>query len=196
MTKKVKTMCSGRSVLRFTVLSAGLVLVSSFGIQLAQAQSELPCIDTVFGEVLCGVDSTALARGPLLDRIDIHMQAHVGRKVETVHVKAAADVVVAEITIQKEGFIGWHSHPGPAIVVVKTGTLTIYDAEPAGTTCTEGRSYGPGQSFVDLGQGHIHNAKNHSTENVLVYVTYLDVPPGQSPLQPEEQGAFCTLPTP
>ena len=53
------------------------------------------------------------------------------------------------------GHTGWHSHPGPAIALVKNGQLTLYSSEdPA---CT-GRPFGAGQAFVDSGQGHVHMA--------------------------------------
>jgi hypothetical protein len=32
------------------------------------------------------------------------------------------------------GSTGWHSHPGPAVVIVKSGSLTLYDAG-ASVTC-------------------------------------------------------------
>ena len=58
-----------------------------------------------------------------------------------------ADVEVTNGSANAGGYSGWHFHPGPVLVLVKTGTLTIYHADdpqcrgtvyPAGTTFIEG----------------------------------------------------------
>jgi hypothetical protein len=41
----------------------------------------------------------------------------VGGKLGAVEVHDAADTIVQQVTVQPGGFTGWHSHPGPAIVV-------------------------------------------------------------------------------
>jgi hypothetical protein len=50
--------------------------------------------------------------------------------------KGPIDVADQTITIQPGGHTGWHSHPGPALVVIKQGTLTLYDGDE-GTTPVE-----------------------------------------------------------
>ena len=66
--------------------------------------------------------------------------------------------------------------PRTGVVVIKTGALTFYSSEDP--TCT-GRTYTAGQAFIDSGQGHIHIARNLSaSENVELWATYFDVPPG------------------
>src|SRR5215469_17783903 len=40
---------------------------------------------------------------------------------------APTDTVVMTTTIAPGGSTGWHSHPGPAFIVVTQGTLTVYD---------------------------------------------------------------------
>jgi hypothetical protein len=87
-------------------------------------------------------------------------------------------VVVLTTTIYPGGSTGWHSHPGPAFIVVIRGTLTVYDGDDP--TCTPHR-YGPGTGFVDPGFGHLHIARNEGTTPVTVVQTYLNVPPGGSP---------------
>ena len=47
------------------------------------------------------------------------------------------DVVVLTTTINPGGSTGWHSHPGPAFIVVIRGTLTVYDGDDP--TCTPHR---------------------------------------------------------
>jgi len=91
---------------------------------------------------------------------------------------APTDTVVLTTTIAPGGSTGWHSHPGPAFIVVTQGTLTVYDGnDPA---CTP-HQYGPGSGFFDPGFGHVHIARNEGSTPVTVVQTYLNVPPGASP---------------
>ena len=91
--------------------------------------------------------------------------------------KDPTDTVILTTTIAPGGSTGWHSHPGPAFVVVVQGTLTLYDGDDP--TCTPHR-YGPGTGFLDPGFGHVHIARNEGTTPVIVVATDLDVPPGGS----------------
>jgi quercetin dioxygenase-like cupin family protein len=137
-----------------------------------------------------GLHPTILARAPFADPFSMKVKAHVGGKQELAQVHDAADTIVQEVIVDPGGFTGWHTHPGPAIVVVKEGTFTYYDGEDP--TCTP-FPYGPGETFVDLGQGHVHSAWNHSTTiPVKVYVTYFDVPPEvPSPFIAAGDPGFC-----
>ena len=82
----------------------------------------------------------------------------------------ATDVHVLENIIAPGGTFGWHSHPGPSLVIVKAGTLSVYHAED----CTTPEDFGPaspnGSTFVD--QGHdLHMVRNNSTTDIAdVYV--------------------------
>jgi quercetin dioxygenase-like cupin family protein len=82
-----------------------------------------------------------------------------------------------QIVIAPGGSTGWHSHPGPAVVLVKAGELTLYSSEDP--TCT-GETYSAGTGFVDSGQGHVHIARNLSQSPTELWVTYFDVPAGES----------------
>jgi len=83
---------------------------------------------------------------------------------------APTDTVVLTTTIAPGGSTGWHSHPGPAFIVVDGN-------DPA---CTP-HQYGPGTGFFDPGFGHVHLARNEGAAPVTVVQTYLNVPPGGSP---------------
>ena len=121
------------------------------------------------------VSATVLARAGFVDPVDIKFKIK-GQHQEVLHVQDAQETVVQQIVIGPGGHTGWHSHPGPVVVLVKTGELTLYSAEDR--TCT-GRTYSAGQSFIDSGQGHLHIARNLSqSENTELWVTYFDVPPG------------------
>jgi quercetin dioxygenase-like cupin family protein len=91
--------------------------------------------------------------------------------------KGPIDVADQTITIQPGGHTGWHSHPGPALVVIKSGTLTLYDGDDP--NCTP-HAFNAGSAFVDRGGGHAHIARNEGTTPVEVSVTYL-LPVGAGP---------------
>jgi quercetin dioxygenase-like cupin family protein len=91
--------------------------------------------------------------------------------------KDPTDTVVTTTTIAPGGSTGWHSHPGPAFIVVTQGTLTVYDGDdPA---CAP-HLYTPGTGFLDAGLGHVHIARNEGTTPVTVVQAYLNVPPAGS----------------
>ena len=48
--------------------------------------------------------------------------------------KGPSDVHVTINTVAPGGNSGWHTHPGPSFVVVKSGTATLYDGDDP--TCT------------------------------------------------------------
>ena len=64
----------------------------------------------------------------------------------TIPLHVGTDVAMATITVQPGGSSGWHSHPGGAIIVVKEGTLTVY--ESIGKHC-EVETYSAGQAFIE-----------------------------------------------
>ena len=87
--------------------------------------------------------------------------------------KGPTDVHFIENKIAPGGTFGWHSHPGPSLVVVKTGALTLYKASDPDCAPTVVQA---GSGFVDNG-GDIHVVKNEGTVEAVVYVVSL-VPHG------------------
>jgi len=67
---------------------------------------------------------------------------------------------------------GWHFHRTLVVVVVTSGTLTLYDSNDA--SC-EPRRYSAGQGFIEP-QDHVHVARNEGTRTVSIYATYIGVP--------------------
>jgi quercetin dioxygenase-like cupin family protein len=126
-----------------------------------------------------GFTSTVLARGSFSDAIDVQFRIKADGRTQVVHVDDPTQMVMAKITIAAGGALPWHTHPGPALVTVAAGELTVVD----GDHC-EARRYVAGSSFMDSGQGHVHTAYNSGAVEMTLYVTYLDVPVGQSPLVP------------
>jgi quercetin dioxygenase-like cupin family protein len=130
---------------------------------------------TVVGGIAFGTPSSPLtveqARGPLVDRpLDVSMDFENGSEVE-LKTKGPIDVAVQRIAVDPGETFGWHSHPGPTIVTVKSGTLTLYHAED----CTNGIDYTAGQSFSNL-PDEIHLARNNSTTQELVIFASYFVP--------------------
>lgn len=92
-----------------------------------------------------------------------------------INVKGATDVHVLENIIAPNGTFGWHSHPGPSLVIVKSGTLSAYH----GPECKR-IDYGPGSrlgsTFVDDGHD-LHLVRNNGAVDTEVYVVSI-VPAG------------------
>lgn len=132
-----------------------------------------------------GFTSTVLARGSFTDDIDATFRIKLDYATKVVHVNDPTQMVMAKVTIAPGGALPWHTHPGPALVTVTAGELTVVDSEGC-----EVRRYAAGSSFMDSGHGHVHVAFNSGAAEMVLYVTYLDVPVGQSPLVPV-QGPAC-----
>jgi quercetin dioxygenase-like cupin family protein len=124
-----------------------------------------------------GVVGTILVRAGFVEPVDIKFKVWEGERQEIIQVRGAQHTVMQQIVIAPGGSTGWHSHPGPAVALVKAGELTLYSSEDP--TCT-GRTYTAGQGFVDTGQGHVHIARNLTQNPTEVWVTYFDVPPDES----------------
>jgi quercetin dioxygenase-like cupin family protein len=77
-----------------------------------------------------------------------------GWKLKT-KVKGDSDLYVNEVTFQPGGQSGWHSHPGPIVVTVIEGTLTVYHDD-----CTS-ETYSAGETFTEI-CGDIINVRNET----------------------------------
>jgi quercetin dioxygenase-like cupin family protein len=117
-----------------------------------------------------GVTPTLLAKG----RFDV-----IDAKTKTGHWKArirtngSSDVEVLEVRIAPGGTFGWHSHPGPSLVIVKSGTATFYLGDDP--TCTP-HVVPAGSGFVDNG-GDVHVVRNEGSVELVNIVSSL-IPAG------------------
>lgn len=126
-----------------------------------------------------GTTGVIVARAAFADDVNVKVSIKDDlRGRETVYVRNAEDTVMQQIIFAPGGHSGWHSHPGPAVVLIKSGALTFYQEE--GGKCLS-RTYSAGQALVDPGQGHPHFAQNTGGGDTEVWVTYFDVPAGGSP---------------
>ena len=120
------------------------------------------------------VSATVFATAGFADRTDFRFRILTGGPdQEIITVNRSEDTVIQQVIIAPAGHTGWHTHPGPVVVLVKSGTLSFYDGEDP--TCTA-RTYSAGEAFVDSGQGHVHIARNEGSENLELWATYFDVP--------------------
>ena len=87
--------------------------------------------------------------------------------------KGSSDLYILENRVAPGGTGGWLSHPGPGLVVVKSGALTLYSADDP--TCT-GQVIEAGHGFVDNG-GDVHVVRNEGSVPTVFYVSAL-VPAG------------------
>jgi hypothetical protein len=100
--------------------------------------------------------------------------------------KGATDVHMLQNTIVPGGTYGWHSHPGPSLVIVKAGTATFYDADdPA---CAP-HVVATGSGFIDNGQD-THVVRNEGTVDLVTEVVSL-VPAGFARRIDEPAPANC-----
>jgi quercetin dioxygenase-like cupin family protein len=117
-----------------------------------------------------GVTGTPLAKGTFETLEAKTLSPHWQARIRT---KGATDVHILKNVIAPGGTFGWHSHPGPSIVVVQSGVLTLYGGDDP--TCTP-QNIPAGSGFVDDG-GDVHVVRNEGSVDAVVYVTSL-VPKG------------------
>jgi quercetin dioxygenase-like cupin family protein len=125
-------------------------------------------VGTAVGTGSNGV-SAETARGELVDRpLDVSWEFENGSKAEVeLKTKGRIEVAVQRIVATPGATFGWHTHPGPTLVTVLSGTLTLYHAEH----CTVGIDYAAGESFSNL-PDEIHLARNESDVNLVIYASY------------------------
>jgi quercetin dioxygenase-like cupin family protein len=87
--------------------------------------------------------------------------------------KRSSDLHVLQNTIAPGGNFGWHRHPGPSLVIVKSGTATFYLANDP--TCTP-HVVPAGSGFVDHGHD-VHIVRNEGSVDLVTVVVSL-VPAG------------------
>jgi quercetin dioxygenase-like cupin family protein len=117
-----------------------------------------------------GVTTTPIATG----RFDaINTKVKTGAWKASIRTKGASDFHVLQNTIIPGGTFGWHSHPGPSLVIVKAGTATFYHADDP--TCTP-HVVPTGSGFVDSG-GTVHVVRNEGNVDLVTIVASL-VPAG------------------
>src|SRR5215471_11010854 len=100
------------------------------------------------------------------------------------HVKGPSDVLQSLLVFQPGGDTGWHTHPGPVVVVVKSGALTEYHSNGCVTV------HPAGSVFFEKAD-EVHRAVNQTGGEAQVYATFIS-PTGSQPLIPaHDPGGVC-----
>ena len=128
-----------------------------------------------------GVHITPLSKGTIGS--SVHANA-AGIEITT---HGRKDMLITAITVDAGGSFGWHSHPGPVLVAVSKGTLTVYDATKHGC---QRSTVAPGDAFVEDGH-HVHLARNEGSVPVELNATFLARPGTTEYLKPEPRQPGC-----
>lgn len=130
-----------------------------------------------------GVTSTPIAQGKS-DDIDVKVKT--GDWKLMINAKGTSTLAVSENRVAPGGHFGWHSHPGPSLVIVKSGTSTFYRGDDP--TCTP-EVHPAGTAYVDPG-GVVHIARNEGSVDLVVIVMRL-TPEGAAPRIDEADPGNC-----
>ena len=90
-------------------------------------------------------------------------------------IRGDSDVYVVQNTFPPGAHSGWHTHPGPSLITVTSGAVTVYEASDP--TCTP-IVYTAGESFTDIGCGDVHLIRNEGGVNAVTVVVQI-VPAGE-----------------
>jgi len=69
------------------------------------------------------VSSPVLARASFADPTDLKFKIK-GQSQEVIQVNNAQETVIQQVVIAPGGHTGWHSHPGPVVVLIKSGQMS------------------------------------------------------------------------
>jgi quercetin dioxygenase-like cupin family protein len=120
-----------------------------------------------------GISTNIISVGALSD---LRLKSDIdGHKVD-ITTKGASDLYVVDNVIAPGGSTGWHSHPGPSLITVKSGTITEYHSDDPSCTPTV---YTAGQTFVDAGGDHEHILRNEGSvpaETIAVQIVASGAP--------------------
>ena len=140
---------------------------------------------TALATMASGVTSTTIAQG--------NVQADLGSMVKTgdwklkLDTKGPSTLAVSENRVAPGGTFGWHSHPGPSLVIVKSGTSTFYRGDDP--DCTP-EVHPTGTAYLDPG-GVVHTARNESVTEDLVVIVLRVIPMGAAPRIDEANPGNC-----
>jgi quercetin dioxygenase-like cupin family protein len=141
--------------------------VAILALALVAALTALPR-DHAKATLLSGIAAELLARGTISHARHVDVA---GIELET---RGPIDVATVHVTFQPGGSTGWHVHPGPALVTVKTGQLTLHRAKGCAT-----RTYSAGQTFLEFGSNDVNLTRNETsgvTETVMTFLLPVGAP--------------------
>ena len=102
--------------------------------------------------------------------------------------RGQSDVYVVDNKLAPAGTTGWHSHPGPSLILVVAGTVTNYTSDDP--TCS-GHPYTAGTGFIDPGGGDVHMLRNDSNTQTAETIAVQILPKDAVRRIDEPQPANC-----
>ena len=117
---------------------------------------------------------------------EINTKAKSGDWRARIKTAGVSDMYVTQVTIQPGGTLGWHVHPGPSFVIVKSGTASFYQANDP--SCTARTIAAGGTLFEPAGL--IHIVRNEGTVPLVNVVVQL-IPTGAPRLISEPSPGNC-----
>jgi quercetin dioxygenase-like cupin family protein len=142
-------------------------------------------LPAILAALALGIFSRGHMRGDLAPlQIITLAQGYSSDNKTVMHVKGPNDVLQSQLIFQPGAETGFHMHPGPVVVVVKSGALT----EVHSNGCT---TVHPSGSVFFEEAGVVHNAVNQTGGVMEVYATFI-FPSGTQPLIPApDPGVVC-----
>jgi Cupin domain len=132
-------------VMMLACLLAGLVAIGASAVALATPST---------------VTTTILGKS-LFDEIDFNAHTLPADLWQTrLKTQGLSDVYVVDNKLEPGASTGWHSHPGPSLILVVSGTVTNYMGDDP--TCTP-HVYTAGTGFDDVGGSDVHILRNEGS---------------------------------
>jgi quercetin dioxygenase-like cupin family protein len=119
-----------------------------------------------------GITTTIISGPVVLDETLLVSQTDEPEHGVILKTKGQSDVYVVLNKIVPGGHSGWHSHPGPSIVSVVSGTATEYRSDSPDPIVHQA-----GTAFVDEGGDHAHIIGNAGNTD-LILVAFQILPKG------------------
>jgi quercetin dioxygenase-like cupin family protein len=110
-----------------------------------------------------GITTSVLAQA-LVQALNLHAQDPDNDWATHIQTRGQTDLYVVQNKFAPGATTGWHSHPGPSLILVVSGTITNYSSSDR--SC-DGEQYSAGQTFVDAGGSDTHMVRNNTTANAV-----------------------------
>jgi len=116
-----------------------------------------------------GVVSNVISRATLSDGVNLKFKNRFTDFEAKLQIKGPADFISQQVTFAPGGTSGWHSHSGPALVSVASGTATFYQGDDP--SCSP-IVVPAGSAFVEQGED-VHIARNEGTTDLVFKILYI-----------------------